>query len=136
MPVAFLPTDTGLVHLNQTGKSNTHCGASGWLCHRQRDHGLEYSAQGAGIQGAQDGKNAAGDGPCESIQPLFWCIGLKTKVRQRYYFLDHPRLAGNILRLDQRLIGVRYSRTRVSARPANPDKLKNTNPLPGSTGNA
>ena len=54
-------------------------------------------------------------------------FGLKSKGWQRYYWLDIPRLVGNLLRPDQRLVETKYFTSRVSASASDRDKPKRQN---------
>ena len=54
-------------------------------------------------------------------------FGLKSKGWQRYYWLDIPRLVGNLLRPNQQLVETKYFTSRVSASASDRDKPKRQN---------
>ena len=53
--------------------------------------------------------------------------GLKSKMWQRYYWLDLRSLGENLLLPDQRLMTVRYFTARILPEPEDPEKVARQN---------
>ena len=57
-------------------------------------------------------------------------FGMKSRRWHRYYWLDLPRMAQNLLRSGQNLVETKYFTSRISATRADPQKGASTGGLP------